>query len=274
MKENNDIKLAQHLIKMVCKRRLNSTLLISEGGLGKSYHTLNTVKKHLKQKQWKYYSGHISPLRLYTILYKNQTKIIILDDIEQLLQSEVSVGILKSALWEVNGKRTVCYETTSNKADDLPERFNFKGGMVILCNKIPNQNDPVIKALKSRTAYLNIQLTYKQKINIIANILKHRTDLKPSEKNKILQNIKQHSTPATKLNIRTLEKYISYYKYDKEIADELLEATTEEDEEQLLILKMMKKGYKTKKQVKKWKKKTGKSRASYFRTKKKLKERM
>ncbi len=274
-----ELKIAKHYIKMVIDGYLNSVLLTSEGGLGKSYLTIQTLEDE-KQDDYVYFSGHISPLSLFKMLYDNFDKTIVLDDVEQLFESKVSIGILKSALWEVGGKRLVCYATTSEKADDVPCEFEFEGGLIILCNKIPNKNDEIVRALQSRTLKHHIKLTYAQKIKIMKRIIDNRTDLNNKDKEILKKDIVNHTSICVKdFNLRTLEKLIQCYKYNQiskpkkeKLYLTLFENTTEVDEEKILVLKLMKKYKKTKKQIKYFNKITGKSRRTFFRIKKKIME--
>ena len=63
----------------------DSLIFYGEGGLGKTFLTINEVKKLLKPSEWDYFNGYSTPLSIYEILYDNRNKkLIILDDIEGL----------------------------------------------------------------------------------------------------------------------------------------------------------------------------------------------
>ena len=73
-------------IKMVVKNHLKGFMLSGEGGLGKSYLTLKTLKEcGLKiYEDYAYLKGYITTLELYHFIYENKNKLIVLDDINIL----------------------------------------------------------------------------------------------------------------------------------------------------------------------------------------------
>ena len=100
---------------MVIHKYAPACIIISEGGLGKSYLVRKKLENQCKQDDYIIHSGHITPLALYIMLYKNHDKIIVLDDVEELLKNDNAVGILKAGLWDVmgDGKREITWASTS-----------------------------------------------------------------------------------------------------------------------------------------------------------------
>jgi len=272
-----EMKKAEHYINMVVQGRITSVILVSEGGLGKSYLAVKRVKE-LAPNNYKYFSGHLSPLSLYKLLYQHKDSIIILDDVEELLAERTAVGILKSALWNVDGKRVVTYATTSDKAEDVPDNFEFNGGVIILCNEIPSEKNPAVKALASRTALCKIHITYKQKQDIMDNIVDEHTELSSKERAQLKEVLSETTSIATdSFNLRTVERLIAFYKYNKEVVPKeqvlfmsLFKETIEEDEVKAMVWDLMHRKLNVKKQVEQFMKQTGHSRATFFRMKKEL----
>jgi len=269
---------AKNLIKITAKGYANATLLIGEGGLGKTYLTLQTLHElGLKPMQdYIYFNTYTTPLALYKFLYEHKDKLIIFDDTEGIINDRKAVTILKAILWDVNGKRIVNYNTTSDKANDVPSVFEFEGKLIILCNKIPNEKDISMKALLSRTLFYRVNFTYNQKLEIIKKILESKKELNESEKKEIFKIIKDNTDITTiNFNLRTLERLISYYKYDKSKAEELFKKTTYRDETLAVVSDIIRnlKHLTVNEQVKIFAELTGKSRRTFFNLKKKLKNR-
>ncbi len=253
-------------------KEYHALILYGEGGLGKTFLTINEVKRVLKPNQWSYYNGYSTPLSIYEILYLNRNKkLLILDDIEGLFCNPIAVSILKGALWDSNGKRLVQYNSKSEKAEDLPSTFEIKAKLIILCNKIPN-SDVTVNALISRTLPYEVSFSYEQKIEILEKMIKLRDDLTVKQKEDCIEIIKKETTIATKnLSFRTLRKVIAFVKQDKKNALDLFKATTEKDEDVEIVFELVNKSLDINKQIQQFCNRTGKSRATFYRIKKRIK---
>jgi hypothetical protein len=275
-----EFNYVEHLITMVIKKYLTSVIITSDGGCGKTYLTLQTIKRFLHDDEYAYCSGHITPLSLFKLLYKHNNNLIVLDDIEEILQNDICIGLLKSAMGEVEGKRIVHYHTTSSAADDVPESFEFTGGIIILCNMIPKEHSLITKALLSRAAQYEIELTYLQKLRIMQEIIDDDSELSQKEKIEIKKAIKECiSITMDQINLRAVEKMILFYKYGKKIADstpdlykQLFSATIKTDDRKVIVFDLMKKDWPVNKQMQYFTQMTGQSGRTFLRIKKVLKK--
>jgi len=267
--EIKEFNIAKHLILCTARGFNNATILTGEGGIGKSFLTIATILKETKDFEYK--CGFVTPLSLYMWLYKHQDKLCIIDDTEGIFTDDKSISILKGSLWDINGKRIVQYDTTSDKAGGVPPQFEFSGRLIILCNKVPNENDISVSAMLSRTIHYKVEFSYAQKLKVMIDILNNKSDLTQEQKKKAINILKENTSLATNnFNIRTMEKLCSYIKYNEKLAKKLFEATNITDEEKELIMKMMEKGMIVSEQIKEFVNKTGKSRRQYFYIKKGL----
>ena len=260
----------RHFIRMLCKGITNSVILVSEGGLGKSYLTINEIKK--EKKDFVYQNTYSSPLELYKLLYWNRDKIIIFDDVKGLFE-EKAIAILKACLWETDGKRIATMNTIDRVMEDVPKIFEFKGQIIILANKI-NLNDVHISALVSRSNYFELNFTYKEKLRIMGEITKKpykKTDIQLRKKALDLI-IKNTDITTEDLNFRTLIKTYDLLLYDEKKAENLLKATIKIDEEVKLVMDLMKSNNSVNEQIAEFRLKTGKSLATYHRLKHRIKE--
>lgn len=105
--------------KLLIKGKSSKKLLIIAGdpGLGKSVE----VKKELNDKigagNWVKFSGAISAFSLYQELYKNNGKIMLLDDIDDIYKNKTAVNLLKAAT-ESNDERVIDWNTRALKGED------------------------------------------------------------------------------------------------------------------------------------------------------------
>ena len=127
--KTDKIELLRDYLDMTMKGKNHSLMIVGRAGLGKTYSTLNILKE-LKAK-FAYKSGYTTPLGLYKWLYQHKDSIVVLDDLEGLLTTESAISLLKTALWDSNGKRLVEYETTSKLMDGVPSVFEFTGRIKI-----------------------------------------------------------------------------------------------------------------------------------------------
>lgn len=266
---------AKDLVTIVAKGFHHSMILTGDGGIGKTYIVINTVKTITKD--FIYISGFITPLSLFKILYKNKDKLIIMDDLEGVFSNEKSIAILKGALWDTDGKRIVQYISTTGRKSDIPDKFEFTGRLIILCNEIPMPKKNIIslKAMISRTMSYDLKLSYNEKIQIIKNIVKKNKDLTEEQKKLLMNIIKKNTSPATKdLNLRTMQRLISYIKYDKKKAESIFKETTPTDENLELLWELLNSNKSISEQVKEFRERVGMSRATFFRKRKILMKRI
>jgi hypothetical protein len=279
-----EYELAEDIIRMVLERLIPSCILKGEGGLGKSYLANTMCEEHCPDN-YIYFSGHITPKQLYLYLYKNKDKIIILDDIEDLLKNDTSIGILKSALWAVKGHRLVSYATTETDGTPTHMQFDFNGGIIILLNKIPRKHNPIIKALESRSKVYDVKLTYYQKIRVMEQILRGdsfyhliKRELTATEREQLIKDLKANTSMAFEnFNFRTMEKFAidwvyckKYYPDDPDHHIKLYRATTKIDQEKDLVYKLKNSTLSISEQISKFTNETGKSRATFYRIKKEI----
>lgn len=281
---NKNTNIAKHykelreLIKTTSNKHSNALIVKSKAGLGKTYQTLQTLQEQNKtlNDDYIYINTYATPLEFYRTLYRNKDKLIILDDIEGVLKNKRTIGMLKSALWSTSGEREIQYRS-SKLPSDLPDRFNFDGQVIILCNELKLSGED-IEALKNRCLYHELNFSHKEKLEIMSKLGNKDLgkNLNKKEKQEILKYIEKVITPAHRFNLRNYMKSLEIYKHNpsywKPLVKEQLEY--EKKEELETLLEIMDKGYSTtKEEIKEFQEKTGKSRRTYYNYKKKLLDR-
>ncbi|KXB05598.1 hypothetical protein AKJ50_00500 [candidate division MSBL1 archaeon SCGC-AAA382A13] len=257
-------------VKATVKGGSDSLILFSRPGLGKSFQTLSVLKELGLKKgiDYEVISGYSTPLELYHKLYQNRKKIIVLDDVDGITSSRKALSLLQAVTWSVNGERIVNYETTSDKLE-APSQFQFEGSIIICLNR--ESSLPELEALRSRSIFHRLELTYQELVNgIFPEIAEKELDGNAEE---VVNFIQENSNPASEIEIRDLVKSIQLFNYaDGNGANwkELIEGIIDTDKELNLVWNLMNNGSTTKENVKRFREETGKSRATYFNKKKEL----
>jgi len=273
---DNYFKNATHYIKMVADGINNSLILKSNGGLGKTYVLLKTLNEMgLKNgKDYVYVNSYSTPLSFYEFLYHNKDKLIILDDFEGVLNNNIGVSILKSALWSATTERTVHYLTTSDKLT-VPNQFTFKG-RIIFCLNNGLGNEPESKALQSRALFYEINFSYQDTMKVIYGIAKQPyKDLTDEERLEVANYLKEATDETTDdLNFRTVIKAFDIKVYCKKFKVEnwkdLVTDLVRKDEILAVAKQLMMSKLTVGQQINQFYDLTGRSRRTYFRLKKKL----
>ena len=273
MEEESAVKRNFYIPKMYIKNiigsgaseGLSSFIWKGEPGIGKSFVTLQTLEELGldKKKDYAVLSGYATPLELYTFLYKNRNKIIVLDDIPNIFENETSYHLLLSVLWTVTNERMVYYLSSSDKLE-VPNEFEFKGKIIFLTNRMPKESS----SLKSRCLFYEMRLVYWQKLEIMEEIAKER-----NIPNEVISFIRNNTDETTKnFNMRTLVKINGLFERNRENWQMLAIEQLESDEMMKLVKTICATAERPSKQVKMFVEATGHSRRTFYRLKEKLAE--
>lgn len=266
--DSNNKDIIKDYLKMIKAGNIQSLIVFGKTGLGKTYTVINIAKE--EKIDFVYRSGYTTPLALYKFMYENRDKVILFDDLEGLFNNELAVALLKSALWEADGKRIVSYETTAKGISDVPRVFEFTGKIIILTNRINGKKDEHFKALLSRTTNFELIFTYDEMMKMCGEIIESR-DLTDKQRAVIRDVMDRHINPTSEFNYRMLDRLIEFVKYDGDKAEELFMCSHEQDDKIDLVFRLANSNLSVGEQVKKFYEQTGSSRMTYFRIKKYLK---
>jgi hypothetical protein len=242
---------------------LTSFIWKGEPGIGKSHVTMQTLEELglRKNKDFAVLSGYATPLELYTFLYENRNKIVVLDDIPNIFENETSYHLLLSILWTVTYERMVYYLTSSNKLK-VPGQFEFKGKVIFLTNRLPKDST----SLLSRCLFYEMNLPYWQKLEIMEDIAKEGAISED-----VMMFIRSNTDETTKnFNLRTLVKINGLYLHNNGDWKRLSLEQLEIDETLRLVKEICSTIEKTSEQFRVFHERTGNSRATFFRMKDKL----
>ena len=256
-------KLLEDYINIWIKsKKIHGLLVEGPVGTGKTHQ----LERILKQKKKKYIliNTHITPLSLYITLYTFKDEFIVVDDVLKLFKDKTTSGLLIAALQSKERDRLVSYYTTSEKLGDIPNHFNFKGKIAILCNKLPANLDH----LKSRCYHLILEFSYKEIIAILKEVSKNLGY--PQELVKFIKENTDETTSKEILNIRLLLKLNSIYQEFPNKWKELGVYLIKKDTNLYILKHILDKYNNIREQIKMYKKLTGRGRSSFYRDKKKL----
>ena len=159
--------------------------------------------------------------------------------------------------------------------DNVPKVFEFKGGIIILANRL-NETDEHLQALITRCNFYELNFSYKEKLKIMSEIAKKPyKNTNSIDRGKALKILVDNTDITTEhLNFRTLIKTFDFLIYDSKNAEKLLKATIKVDEGLKLVKNLMESNKGINEQIAEYVLKTGKSRATFYRIKDRIKELM
>lgn len=205
-------------IKMTIGDHSNGLICVSEGGLGKSTTVVQVLDENLEKSRYAYCNTYSTPLSLYHALYDNRDKLIVLDDVEGLVNNPKCISMLKACLWDVRGVRMVQYRSTTSKLGDYPSSFIFTGKLIMIANKL-DEKDINVSAMLSRINYLDIRLSWEEKMSLIKFIARTAPykKIRKRDRIRIARFLGENTDAATKnLNFRTLIKAYEFFRFDRE----------------------------------------------------------
>ena len=279
--EEKQLLLAHH-VKLVARKISNGLFVAGPGGLGKS----RTISVTLAEEGINpvLVNSHITPLSLYMTLYHNRVDACIwLDDCDSIYQNMAVLGLLRSALWGQKEGRVVTY--TSTQLANVPNRFVFEGQIIFCANTFPKRNE-AFKAVLSRVDVFELSATNDEVLELMRNMaLNGFNKLSPKRCLQVVEFIAK-AGGTRQLSMRLYEpsmKKVEYALKNKVPWRELVrsqldqigisEGVPEPLESKGHDFSVMAQAIAThpqsvKMQEEFWCKATGKSRASFFRTKK------
>lgn len=219
---NTRFSFVEKLVTMVCKGIQVSGIITGEGGLGKSYTIMKTLKANnmvdvsdiskfpagsvLGSNTFIRVKGYSTAKGLYRTLYENNGRVIVLDDCDSVLVDKVALNLLKGAL-DSYDERIISWNADI-KDEDLPRSFNFTGRVIFISNMAKGQFD---QALRTRSMMVDLEMTASQKVERMEYIITSDDFLPEVEtevKRMALDFIDENKGNIADLSLRTLTTVI------------------------------------------------------------------
>ncbi|MEM4680647.1 MAG: hypothetical protein QW038_02525 [Nanopusillaceae archaeon] len=247
-------KYYKHIDKFLENERIKGMIIIGDAGIGKTFNLIKRLRT--LNKDFVYVCGHISALQFYRIIFENREKIIVINDALNIFENEDCLNILLNAL-------DLDYSIVKwvGKEIDIPNEFVFRGKIFIILNKIADNE--IVNALKDRCIFYELKFSNKEIIEMMYAYAKIK-----GYDTKVVDFIKELNEKFVikNLSLRLIDKIYNYD--DFEIVKDLVEL----GEEESLVLELSKSFYDVNKQISIFIEKTGLSRRTFFRIKKKLRD--
>lgn len=271
----NKFKPIRELTSMVAKGVANGVVITGEGGIGKTYNVLKQLNSlGLKDNEdYVRLTTYSTPLEFYRQLYEHKDKkVILIDDVQSIWTNKTMVSILKGVLDDIGGKRIAQYSTTSEKKGFVPDKFIVNAGIIIIANNLPLK-DRDVKAVISRCHSYDMNLHYNDVIVLLTDIAKNIQieGVSQQERLEIVSWLDNYCNASYDLSLRTFNRLIELYQHNKKSWKSLAKNFLNNDEDLEIALQVCKEYVSAKEQVKAFIEKSGKSRATFYTLKKKLK---
>lgn len=154
-------------VKGIVKHFHTGLFLYGEGGTGKSYKVLETLRA--LQAKYVYHNTRLTARGLVDALERAPTDIHFIEDAETLLDDKKSFGVLRSALWSQSRKKPPEREITWT-AFKTSIRFVFTGGIIVISNANLAEEIPEIRAIKTRINVLRLDLSAEELLALMKKL--------------------------------------------------------------------------------------------------------
>jgi hypothetical protein len=252
-------------------------MLDAPGGLGKTYNVKRVLRRELSTSQWTHERGFTTPLELYKTLWKAQEhdNVLFLDDMSGLKSSQKARDMLKAATETDGVENWVSYKTSQDiehpysSTRTLPQRFCFRGSIIISFNETPDNAD--FNALRDRGIDYRFDLDYDERLGLIreaAKLPNFHNGLDVSEQQQVAEWIATVTDASMDVTLRTLEK-VCNMRHFGQMEDQSWEKMAFDvfgaDYEQYLIIRLREDtDLPIEEQIELFKEETGKSRSHYY----------
>jgi len=208
-------------IGMVKTASTYGVIIEGAGGTGKTWRVI----KHLQDVDYAYTDSFTTPQALYTWMYKNKDKeVLIVDDVANFFDNPRVLAFLKGGLWHVgDSKNRIIHYMTSKPLQDseglfVPSAFVLGARMIIITNKL-NRKNPHLNAILTRVNYCYVEIPFEELLHIMEQVAKKEHDgLSYEERMDVFYFLRDQATQATEnLSIRTLIKCFQQKVYSKRI---------------------------------------------------------
>lgn len=204
---NDKFRFLENMVGMVVKKTAVSMIITGEGGLGKTFTVMKSIKSRdlVEEYDFVVIKGYSTPKGLYRTLYENSDKLIVFDDCDEVLKDPTAKNLLKGAL-DSYDERKISW-ITNRELLDCPSEFEFTGRIIFISNLTPER---IEQAILSRSMSIDLSMTAEVKIERMRNILpKIMPDVEIGIKEECLELLNNNKQYCQDLNFRTLMKIIS-----------------------------------------------------------------
>jgi hypothetical protein len=196
------------MIKMIIDGVTCSLLITGSGGLGKSFSVLKGLKNAGLSENDGYVmlKGYSTPRGFYEYLYRNNGKLIVVDDCDSVFETDNGINILKAAL-DSYDTRTISWQSRETRSDDdedaVPKSFEFTGRVIFISNLTQEE---VPQPIRSRSMNIDLTMNLTDRVDRISSLLPAlaaREGLTLAQGQEVMALIVANKDVVRDLNIRT-----------------------------------------------------------------------
>jgi hypothetical protein len=145
--------IVRDLVRGVARQYATGLYLFGRPGTAKT-HTVRALLEKEICEPYTYQRGHLTPMGLFELLAEHPDEVIVLDDLAAVLDSDIALQILLSALEHpAPGDRTRS-RIVRYRRQGRQERVVFRGGIICISNR-ELHDDELLGAFKSRVHTLD-----------------------------------------------------------------------------------------------------------------------
>lgn len=145
--------IVRDYVRAVARQYATGLYLFGRPGTAKT-HTVRAVLEQDIREPYTYQRGHLTPMGLFELIAEHPDDVIVLDDLTSVLDSDVALQILLSALEHpAPGDRTRS-RVVKYRRQGREERVAFRGGLICISNR-ELHDDEMLGAFKSRVHTLH-----------------------------------------------------------------------------------------------------------------------
>lgn len=166
-------------VRGVARRHCTGFYLFGRPGTSKTYTVRTTIDE--LNLPYEYHIGHLTPMGLFDLLAEQHDRVLVLDDVSEILVNRIALQILLAALGnqpDAVGARLVKYRRQGRDVT-----VQFSGGIILISN-LELHAAPLLEALKSRLHYMRYDPTDEQIAALMRDIAsqgRRKPKLSPKE---------------------------------------------------------------------------------------------
>lgn len=152
--------IVRDYVRAVARQYATGLYLFGRPGTAKT-HTVRAVLEQDIREPYTYQRGHLTPMGLFELIAEHPDDVIVLDDLTSVLDSDVALQILLSALEHPAAGDRTRSRVVKYRRQGREERVAFRGGLICISNR-ELHDDEMLGAFKSRVHTLNYDPTDAQ----------------------------------------------------------------------------------------------------------------
>jgi hypothetical protein len=191
--------------------------IVGDAGIGKT----TQITQALEGTKYIKIGGHLSPLKLYKLLFMyNDDYIIFMDDTDSMLKDKKCEIILKQAL-DTTEPRKIGWDSSTGLLHGFPSSFDFNSRIIFCLNEIPQ--DEGFKTIMDRVSAVFLNFNTTDRFDVMYKIATKERKIgsyiiKPETRREIVDFIKDNMDVMNvgNISLRTQNKVENYYVYGME----------------------------------------------------------